>query len=247
MAASRKPEPDGKLQPTEFVERLRAVGAQSYHDKHPFHLAMHSGVLTRAQIRGWVANRYYYQMCIPIKDAAILSNLPDREKRRTWIKRIIDHDGTLEQGGGGIESWLALTRAVGLPDEEVTSQRLVLPGTRSAVDSYVTFARMQPWLPAVASSLTELFAPDLMSTRIASLLERYPWINESGLAYFRARLTLAARDADYALRWVVDNADTLEDQDSCVRALKFKCDVLWAILDAIGQAYGVGAETAVRS
>ncbi len=240
----RKPDPAA---PAEFVERLRSVGARCYHDKHPFHRAMHEGVLTREQIQGWVANRYYYQKCIPVKDAAILSHLPDRDKRRIWIKRIIDHDGTKEHGGGGIDSWLALSRAVGLTDEEVTSERHVLAGTRNAVNAYVNFAHTQPWLPAVASSLTELFAPDLMSARIAALVEKYPWIDHSGLAYFRTRLTHAPRDADDALRWVVETATTAQAQDACCSALEFKCEVLWAILDAVQQAYGAGAETLARS
>jgi pyrroloquinoline-quinone synthase len=224
-----------------FTERLRAVGASRYHDKHPFHLAMHEGSLSREQIQGWVANRYYYQKNIPVKDAAILSNLPDREKRRRWITRIIDHDGTLEQGGGGIESWLALARAVGLRATEVENERLVAFGTRFAVDAYVTFARTQPWLFGVASSLTELFAPDLMSRRIEVLIEKYPWIEQQGLAYFRTRVKLAARDAEYALDWVINGATTPELQDGCVRALEFKCNVLWAILDATSCSFGAVA------
>jgi pyrroloquinoline-quinone synthase len=230
--------PDTPAQQTEFVERLRAVGAQRYHDKHPFHVAMHAGLLTPEQIRGWVANRYYYQKNIPVKDAAILSKLPDREKRRVWIQRILDHDGTLATGGGGIERWFALARAVGLTDDEVNSERLVLPGTRFAVDAYVTFARTQEWVASVASSLTELFARDLMSARIAVLVAKYPWIEDAGLLYFRTRLSLAPRDAEYALRWVVENATTAQAQDACVRALEFKCNVLWAILDATQHAYG---------
>lgn len=221
-----------------FVQRLRAVGVQRYHDKHPFHQAMHAGRLTPDQIRGWIANRYYYQKNIPVKDAAILSQLPDREKRRVWIQRILDHDGTLATGGGGIERWFALARAAGLTDDELKSERLVVPGTRFAVDAYVTFARTQPWILSVASSLTELFAPDLMSKRIAVLTEKYPWIDSAGLIYFRTRLRLAPRDAEYALRWVVENATTQERQDACVQALEFKCDVLWALLDATQHAYG---------
>lgn len=223
-----------------FVERLRSVGARRYHDQHPFQLAMQAGTLEPEQIRGWVANRYYYQKCIPVKDAAILSNLPNREKRRVWIQRILDHDGTAQSGGGGIELWLALARAVGLDQEEVTSERRVVPATRFACDAYVAFARTHDWLPAVASSLTELFAPDLMSARITALVEKYPWIDESGLAYFRSRLMLASRDAAYALSWVVENATTTQSQQECVRALEFKCDVLWAILDATQQAFGAG-------
>jgi len=215
-----------------FVERLKEIGAQHYHDKHPFHRKMHEGALAPEHLRMWAANRYYYQKSIPMKDAAILSNLPDREMRRRWIKRIVDHDGTAESGGGGLEMWFALTRAVGLDEADVRSERFVQPGTRFAVDAYVTFARTQPWLPAVASSLTELFAPALMTQRLAALLEKYPWISGDGLDYFRARITIAPQDAAYALEWVCANARTAEAQAACLDALRFKCDVLWAVLDA---------------
>jgi pyrroloquinoline-quinone synthase len=225
-----------------FLERLRAIGAQRYHDKHPFHRAMHEGVLTREQLRGWVANRYYYQKNIPVKDAAILSNLPSREKRRVWIRRIHNQDGTLESGGGGLELWFALGRAVGISDADLAAETAVLPGTRFAVDAYVTFARTQPWLPAVASSLTELFAPELMTKRIEALVERYPWLDSSGLEYFRGRVTLAAQDAEHALAWVLETATDESSQEACLAALRFKCDVLWAMLDATQSAYGVGAQ-----
>ncbi len=216
-----------------FVARLRDVGARRYHDKHPFHRRMHAGSLSRDELRMWAANRYYYQKSIPIKDAAILSNLPNREYRRRWIKRIVDHDGTEEHGGGGLEMWMALARAVGLDEADVLSERFVQPGTRFAVDAYVTFARTQPWLPAVASSLTEMFAPALMTDRLAALLEKYPWIDPQGLAYFRARIGIAPVDAAYTLEWVCESATTPEAQQACVDALAFKCDVLWAVLDAI--------------
>jgi len=215
-----------------FVERLKEIGAQHYHDKHPFHRKMHEGALAPEHLRMWAANRYYYQKSIPMKDAAILSNLPDRDMRRRWIKRIVDHDGTAESGGGGLEMWFALTRAVGLDEADVRSERFVQPGTRFAVDAYVTFARTKPWLPAVASSLTELFAPALMTQRLAALLEKYPWISGDGLDYFRARITIAPQDAAYALEWVCANARTAEAQAACLDALRFKCDVLWAVLDA---------------
>lgn len=215
-----------------FVARLKQIGAQRYHDKHPFHRKMHEGALAPEHLRMWAANRYYYQKSIPSKDAAILSNLPDREMRRRWIKRIVDHDGTEESGGGGLEMWFALARAVGLDDDDVRSERLVQPGTRFAVDAYVTFARTQPWLPAVASSLTELFAPTLMTQRLTALLEKYPWISPDGLDYFRARITIAPEDAAYALEWVIDHARSAESQAACLDALRFKCDVLWAVLDA---------------
>ena len=223
-----------------LLDRMRTIGAQRYHDKHAFHQAMHAGELTPAQVRGWVANRYYYQKNIPVKDAAILANLPDRAKRRVWIKRVLNQDGTLETGGGGLELWFALGRAVGLDDASLIAEGDVQPGTRHAVDSYVTFARTQPWLPAVASSLTELFAPELMSKRIEALLQRYPWIDPAGLEYFRTRVTLARQDSDHALAWVLEEAQDADTQEACLAALRFKCDVLWAILDATQNAYGIG-------
>jgi len=207
---------------------------------------MHAGALTREQIRGWVANRYYYQKNIPVKDAAILSNLPDREKRRVWIQRILNHDGTLEHQGGGLESWFALARAVGLEESKLRDEVMVQPGTRFAVDSYVWFARSQPWLPAVASSLTELFAPELMARRVAALAEQYPWIAAEGLQYFRTRIALAPQDSEHALAWVLEGARDPQSQEACLAALRFKCDVLWAILDATQLAYGVGAAHAGR-
>lgn len=214
-----------------FVARLRDVGASHYHDRHPFHRAMHAGSLSRAQVHSWIYNRYYYQKCIPIKDAAILANLPDRARRRLWVQRILDHDGSRD-APGGIEMWLALARAAGLEDDVVTSERFVNPGARFAVDAYVNFARTSPWLPAVASSLTELFAPELMADRIAAIVEKYTWIDSAGLEYFRTRLRQAPRDSAYALAWVTEYAVTDEVQDACVAALRFKCDVLWSLLDA---------------
>jgi pyrroloquinoline-quinone synthase len=224
-----------------FVERLKRIGEQHYHDKHPFHRLMHEGKLEPAHLRMWAANRYYYQKCIPMKDAAILSNLPGRDMRRRWIKRIVDHDGSLESGGGGLEMWLALARAVGLDEDDVRSERFVQPGTRFAVDAYVTFARTQPWLPAVASSLTELFAPALMTRRLAALLEKYPWISSDGLQYFRSRIVIAPQDAEYALDWVCEYALSADAQTACCDALRFKCDVLWAVLDATQAACGIAA------
>jgi pyrroloquinoline-quinone synthase len=224
----------------DLVDRLRAVGDERYHDKHPFHRLLIAGELTRSQIRAWVANRYYYQKAIPVKDALILASLPSREYRRRWIKRIVDHDGDAEHGGG-TDSWLALGRAVGLSDEEVLSERGVAPGTRFAVDAYVEFARSRPWLEAVASSLTELFGPPVMARRVEAIVANYPWINRSGLAYFEKRIPLAAEDANDALSWVLEHAQTAAEQDRCVTALRFKCDVLWCILDATALACGVFA------
>jgi pyrroloquinoline-quinone synthase len=215
---------------TPLVERLRALGDR-YHDNHPFHRALVAGELNVDQVRAWVANRYYYQKMIPVKDAFVLARLPSREHRRAWITRIIDHDGTTGNEGGTAK-WLALARAVGLADDDVLSEALVAPGARFAVDAYVNFARERSWLEAVASSLTELFGPIVMSRRVVAIVEHYPWIDRAGLAYFEDRIPLARRDADQALGWVVDGAATSEQQDACVAALAFKCDVLWGLLDA---------------
>jgi pyrroloquinoline-quinone synthase len=193
---------------------------------------MDAGELTREELRRWVANRFYYQRCIPLKDAAILSNCPDVEVRRVWITRIIDHDGTTA-GSGGIESWLRLGEALGVSRAELESERGVLPGVRYAVDAYVNFARRRPWVEAVASSLTELFGPAAMKVRLAALERHYPWIDPAGLDYFRARLEQAPRDAQHALDVVVARCVTREQQERAVAALKFKTEVLWAQLEAI--------------
>jgi len=198
-AATRTAEIDG------LVEQLRAQ-SQSYHSAHPFHLRMNEGVLSPDQIRGWVANRYYYQEMIPRKDAAILANCPHPAVRRRWIRRITDH-------------------------------RHLVPGVRFAVDAYVTFARSRPWVEAVASSLTELFAPDLMAERLAAFEKYYTWIESDGLAYFRARLYQAPRDSEHALEVVTEHCRTQQDRDAAVAALSFKCDVLWSMMDAIEQAH----------
>jgi len=195
---------------------------------------MDAGELTREELRRWVANRFYYQVCIPLKDAAIMSNCPEVEVRREWISRIIDHDGT-EAGSGGIESWLRLGEALGVSRDELLSERHVLPAVRFAVDAYVNFARQKPWIEAVASSLTELFGPGAIKVRLAALEKHYPWIDPDGLQYFRDRLVLAPRDAQYALGLVVERCVTREQQERAVAALKFKTEVLWAQLEAIEQ------------
>jgi pyrroloquinoline-quinone synthase len=218
-----------------FIRALRAQ-SQRYHSRHPFHARMNEGRLGRRQIQGWVANRFYYQENIPRKDAAILANCPDREVRRRWIRRIHDHDGTAE-GEGGIEAWLRLGEAAGLTPEEMWDERHVVPGVRFAVDAYVTFARTRPWVEAVASSLTELFAPDLMAERLAAFERFYTWIDPAGLAYFRTRLTQAPRDSEHALEVVMEHCRTPEERAQAVAALSFKSDVLWSMLDAIERAY----------
>jgi pyrroloquinoline-quinone synthase len=193
---------------------------------------MDAGELTRDELQRWVANRFYYQRCIPLKDAAILSNCSEVEVRRVWIRRILDHDGAAA-GGGGIESWLRLGEALGVSREELESERRVLPGVRYAVDAYVNFARSKPWIEAVASSLTELFGPAAIRVRIAALEAHYPWIDPAGLEYFRSRLDQAPRDADHALGLVLERCTTRELQERAVAALRFKTEVLWAQLDAI--------------
>ncbi len=219
-----------------FLERLRAVGAYRYHHKHPFHLYMNRGLLTPEQVRGWVANRFYYQKNLPVKDAAIVSNCPVRTVRRVWLHRISDHDGVRE-GEGGIEAWLKLADATGLSREELWDERHVLPGVRFAVDAYINFARTRPWPLAIASSLTELFAPDLMQERLAAFERYYTWIAPEGLAYFRARITQASIDSDQGLAITMTYCNTRQMQEEAVGALAFKCDVLWAMLDAMLLVY----------
>lgn len=224
------------LTPDEFEESLRSQ-AKQYHSEHPFHQRMNEGKSTPEEIRGWVANRFYYQLNIPRKDGAILSNCPDREVRRRWVQRIIDHDGTAE-GNGGIESWLRLGEGAGLSREEMEDQRHIVPGVRFAVDAYVTFTRTKPWVEAVASSLTELFAPDLMAHRLAAFEKYYTWIDPEALAYFRARLTQAPRDSEHGLEIVRAHCVTPQTQAAALAALSFKNDVLWSMLDAIDLTYG---------
>ncbi len=215
-----------------FAAKLRGVGDLSYHHKHPFHRLMNAGRLDRRALQIWVANRFYYQVNIPIKDAAILSNCPLREVRRLWLHRIVDHDGT-RGDEGGIGAWLRLGVACGLSRGELLAQRHVVPGVRYAVDAYVHFARTQPWPVAVASSLTELFAPDLMAKRLEAFERHYQWIQASGLDYFRRRLVQAPRDSGEALKLTLEHCATLEMQKTALHALQFKCDLLWAMLDAI--------------
>jgi pyrroloquinoline-quinone synthase len=222
----------------EFEARLRAKG-KHYHIHHPYHVAMNSGKLTREQVQGWVCNRFYYQLAIPLKDAALMSNCPDREVRREWIRRVLDHDGT--QGDeGGIEAWLRLGEAVGLTREEVTSLRRVLPGVRFAVDAYVNFARTRPWQESVTASLTEMFAPEIHRARLASWPEHYPWIDAEGYGYFRKRLDEARRDVEFALRFTLDHDVTRAQQERALEILQFKLDVLWSMLDAMAFNYGIG-------
>jgi pyrroloquinoline-quinone synthase len=221
----------GPWAPEELTARLRAQGAR-YHHLHPFHRRMDAGDLTREELRRWVTNRFYYQKCIPLKDAAILANCPEVAVRREWLRRIVDHDGTTA-GTGGIESWLRLGEALGVSRGALLSEQGVLPAVRYAVDAYVSFARRKPWIEAVASSLTELFGPAAIRVRLEALERHYEWIDPAGLEYFRTRLVQAPRDAEYALQLTLGRCRTLEQQEAAVAALRFKTEMLWAQLDAI--------------
>jgi pyrroloquinoline-quinone synthase len=226
----------------EFEKRLRAKD-KCYHIYHPFHIAMNGGKCTKEQIRGWVINRFYYQIMIPIKDSAVLSNMTDKDHRRLWIQRILDHDG-FEGDEGGIEAWIALAEAVGLTRDDVLSLKHVTPGVKFAVDAYVNFARRAPWEEAVCSSLTELFAPTIHQKRLDSWPEHYPWIEENGYKYFRKRLSEARRDVEHGLRVTLEHFKTREEQEKALGILQFKLDVLWTMLDSIQVTYGIGETNA---
>jgi pyrroloquinoline-quinone synthase len=219
----------------EFVAALRARGAR-YWDKHPFHVRLHEGGCTQREVQSWVANRWYYQRSLSQKNGAIIANCPLPEVRRQWVERITFQDGTADGVDGGLEDWLVLAEAVGLTRQEVLDERHVLPGVRFAVDSYVHFCRTRPWTEGAGAALTELFAPDLMEKRIAVFRRHYPWIDAAGYGYFEARIPRVRADVDYTLGLVVEHCVTREVQDAAVAALAFKCDVLWAMLDAIDYA-----------
>lgn len=225
----------GLLTAEELAAHLRAVGEERYHHRHPFHLLMHEGKLTRGQLQAWALNRFYYQSQIPVKDALILSRSDDPDFRRLWRKRVVDHDGE-RAGDGGIERWLRLAEGTGLERDRVASAREVLPGTRYAVNAYLELVSHKTFLEAVASSLTEMFSRDLIALRMDKLRQHYPWL-ESGLDYFQARLTQAPDDARFALDWVTKNAHTRAEQELAIAALRAKCDILWAQLDALYYSY----------
>jgi len=215
---------------------LRAIGAERYHNRHPFHQLLHAGKLDRGQVQAWALNRYYYQRQIPIKDASLIARLPTAELRRAWRARLVDHDGD-GTAPGGIERWLKLAEGVGLDRAYVESTAGILPTTRFAVDAYVHFVRDRSLLEAVASSLTELFSPGIIAERVEGMLKGYSFITMDTLAYFRPRLTQAPRDADFALAYVKAEAKTREAQEAVLAALRFKCDVLWSQLDGLYLAY----------
>jgi pyrroloquinoline-quinone synthase len=222
----------------EFEERLRAKGA-GYHIHHPFNLKLNSGQCTPDEVRMWVANRFYYQICIPRKDAAVMANMPDREHRRLWVQRMLDHDGCDDFDGhdaGGIEIWTRLGEAVGIGREVLWSLEHVSPAVRFACDAYVNFVRSAPWQEGVCSSLTEMFAPQIHKDRLATWPAHYPWIESQGLSYFRHRIPLASRDVEHGLRVTLDHFSSSAQQQRALEVLQFKLDILWAMLDGIEKA-----------
>jgi len=222
-----------RLSPADFVEQLRSEGAKRYHDEHPFHRRMHEGKLDRKALKSWVLNRYYYQTRIPIKDAMILAKSEDPAFRRAWIRRIHDHDGNGADEAGGLAEWLKLAEAVGLDRQLVASCRQVLPGVRFACDAYVALVEKSALVVAVASSLTEFFAPDLMSKRITAWEQHYPWVDREALGYFRARVPRARRDSQEAIDFVTREANSRALQDACVAAPIRKTEILWHLLDCV--------------
>lgn len=224
------------LTPDELEAAIRAVGAERYHDKHPFHHLLHGGKLNKGQVQAWALNRYCYQAAVPRKDAALMSRVDDRELRREWVHRMLDHDGYGDEQGG-IERWLVLTDILGLDRTYVMSMEGALPATRFAVEAYVRFVREMPLLDAVASSLTELFAPRIHKERIAGMLENYDFVGDDAMQYFKRRLTQATRDSDFALDYVKRNAVRADQQQAAIAAVRFKCNVLWSQLDALHHAY----------
>lgn len=224
------------LPPEELERRLRAIGEERYHILHPFHKLLHNGALTKGQVQAWALNRYYYQASIPRKDAHVVARLPTPELRREWRRRLVDHDGDGEKPGG-VERWLKLTDGLGLDRDYVVSLDGLLPATRYAVDAYVAFVRDRSVLEAVASSLTEMFSPNIISQRVAGMLRNYDFVTQETLSYFTPRLTQAPQDVEFALGYVKREARTRGQQDQVMGALRFKCDLLWAQLDALHLAY----------
>jgi coenzyme PQQ biosynthesis protein C len=224
------------MAPSELEAQLRDIGARRYHRLHPFHVLLHGGQCTKGQVQAWALNRYYYQAMIPLKDASLIARCNESALRREWRRRLVDHDGESE-GDGGIARWLKLTDGLGLDRDYVVSLAGLLPATRFAVEAYVHFVREKTLLEAIASSLTELFSPQIISERLAGMLKSYDFVSADTLAYFSARAPLAQRDSEFALDYVKHHAKTPDDQKAVLKALEFKCDVLWAMLDALYHAY----------
>jgi pyrroloquinoline-quinone synthase len=224
------------LSPDELEAALRRIGAERYHNLHPFHRLLHGGRLNRGQVQAWALNRYYYQASIPAKDASLIARLPSADLRREWRRRLVDHDGDAP-GTGGVARWMKLAEGVGLDRGYVESTVGILPATRFAVDAYVAFVRERPILEGIASSLTEMFSPTIIAERVSGMLANYAWITQETLAYFTPRLTQAPRDVNFALGYVKDHARSRAEQEAVLAALRFKCDVLWSQLDALHHAY----------
>jgi pyrroloquinoline-quinone synthase len=224
------------MTPDQLEQQLRQIGAERYHINHPFHRALHDGKLARGQVQAWALNRYYYQSRIPAKDATLLARLPTSDVRRAWRSRLVDHDGDAP-GTGGVARWLMLTDGLGLSRDLVTSLAGLLPATRFAVDAYVDFVRDRSILEAIASSLTEMFSPTIISERVSGMLRHYDFVTPETLAYFTPRLTQAPRDSEFALAYVREHARTKAEQQAVLDALKFKCAVLWSMLDALEYSY----------
>ena len=238
--ASERRDGEPPMSVVDFEAAIRAIGPERYHDLHPFHHLLHGGELNKGQVQAWALNRYCYQAAVPRKDAAFISRIHDRELRREWLHRVLDHDGNPPEEVGGIERWLILTDGLGLDRDYVISRRGALAATVFAVEAYVTYVREQPLVVACASSLTELFAPKIHKERISGMLEGYDFIDDKVLAYFKRRLTQAPRDSDFALQYVLKNAKTRDEQEACIEAVRFKCNVLWVQLDALYNAYVAG-------
>jgi len=224
------------LSTDEFTRQLRAVGAAAYHDKHPFHQLMHQGKLTRRQVQAWIENRFYYQAMIPRKDAAIISKAVDQDVRRAWMQRVIDQDGSGENVGG-IHKWIKLAAAAGLNPDHVQNFRFVLPAVRFAVDAYLNLVESRTLEEAIASSLTEMFAPAIMSERLPAFEQHYPWIEKDALEYFRSRLVQAPRDVEFGLRYTLEHCVARPQQEKALEVLTIKCHILWSLLDAVHFAY----------
>ncbi len=224
------------MTPSELGAELRDIGARRYHRLHPFHVLLHGGQCTKGQVQAWALNRYYYQAMIPRKDASLIARCNESDLRREWRRRLVDHDGESEDEGG-IARWLKLTDGLGLDRDYVVSLAGLLPATRFAVEAYVHFVREKTLLEAIASSLTELFSPQIINERLVGMLKSYDFVCADTLAYFSARSPLAQRDSDFALAYVKRHARTPEAQQAVLKALEFKCDVLWAMLDALYHAY----------
>jgi coenzyme PQQ biosynthesis protein C len=224
------------MSPDDLEIALRDIGARRYHRLHPFHALLHGGKCTKGQVQAWALNRYYYQAMIPVKDASLIARCDDPALRRKWRSRLVDHDGESESDGG-IARWLKLTEALDLDRNYVVSLAGLLPATRFAVDAYVRFVRERSLLEAIASSLTELFSPQVIAERVEGMLRGYDFVSADSLSYFSKRPPLARRDSEFALDYVKRHARSPEAQQSVLKALEFKCDVLWAMLDALHHAY----------